>query len=89
MHTLKRSVGVGIGVPLSEEQARADLNHLYRTVLLGLCLPLANCPVLILTPDWTQDPPQRACASFDKDGFQGKGCQEVSGLIMAWSLLPF
>lgn len=67
---------------------RADLNHLHRTVLLGLCLPLANYLVLILTLDWTQDPPQYVCTSFGKDRFQSKGCRMASGLIMAWNSLP-
>ena len=63
--------------PSIRSAQRGDLNHLHRTDLLGLCFLLANYLVLFLTPDWTQDPPPYACASFGQDGFQSKvfwGC---------------
>ena len=41
-----------------------DVSHLYRTVLPGLCLPLANYLVSFFTPDWSMDPPKDACATF-------------------------
>ena len=70
---------------------RGDINHLHRTDLLGLCFPLAIFLVLILTPDWTQEPLQYACTSFGKDGFQSRvlGPGTISRLTMAWRPLPF
>ena len=68
---------------------RHVLNHLYRTVLPGLCLPLANYLGLILTPDWTQHTPQYACASLDKDGFQSKGCCNGIRTCYGPAPLPF
>ena len=68
-------------------QLRGHLIHLYRTVLLGLCFPLANYLVLFLTPDQTPDPPQYVCTSFGKDGFQSKGFWD--GIGTHYGLAPF
>ena len=48
-----------------------DLSHLYRTVLPGLCFPLANC-LVFLTPDQIQGLLPYACPSFGQGGFQSK-----------------
>ena len=37
---------------------------MYRAVLLGLCLPLANNLVSFSTPDLPGDPPKHVCATF-------------------------
>ena len=57
----------------SEARTRGDLHHLYGTIPLDPCFPLANGLGVLLTPFWTQDLPPYACASFGKDGFQSKG----------------
>ena len=75
--------------PSIRSAQRGDLNHLHRTVLPGLCFLLANYLVLFLTPDWTQDPPQYACAFLAKMVSRAKGARTVSGLIMTWRPLLF
>ena len=66
IHTRRRSVGAGI--LLNEEcTPRGDLNHLHRTVLPGLCFPLANYLVLFLTP------PDPGPSSVFAQAFVGKG----------------
>ena len=66
------------------------INHQYRTVLLGLCLPLANYLVSFFTPDWSMEPPQDACATFC---YGGSHCVEAYEcmfmLIMGWCPLLF
>ena len=69
---------------------RSDLNHLSRTVPLGLCFPLANFLVMFRTPDQTQGPPLCVCTSFHQDAFQTKGHGTViRTYYMAWHPLPF
>ena len=62
---------------------RGDLNHLYRTILLVLCFPLANYLVLSFIPLQTQRPPWSACAPFGQGGFQSKAWWE-SFLDLLW-----
>ena len=45
--------------PEWEAKWKGDLNHLYRTVLLGLCLHLASYVVSFFTPDWVLGPSPR------------------------------
>ena len=73
---------------------RGDLNQLCRTVLPGLCLPLANYPVLFLTPDWSvlflthRTLPNMHAHLLAKMDSRAKGSGMVSGL-MAWHPPPF
>ena len=56
-----------------EEEWGGDVNHLYRTVLPGLCLPLTHYLVSLFMPDWPMDPPQDARATFCWDGSHCSG----------------
>ena len=56
-----------------EEQWGDDVNHLCRSVLPGLCLPLTDYLVSVFMPDWPMDPPQDACAAFCWDGSHCRG----------------
>ena len=49
------------------------LNHLYRIVLQGLCLPLANYLVSFFTPGWSMAAPQDVPTTFCYDGSHPKG----------------
>ena len=49
------------------------LSHLYRAVLPGLCLPLANYLVSFFTPDLPYNPPQHICIALFQEGFQPRG----------------
>ena len=49
------------------------LHHLYRSVLPGLCLLLANYLVSFSTPDLPWDPSLGAHALLSQDGSQSKG----------------
>ena len=49
---------------------KRQLSHLYKSVLPGLCLPLANNLVFFTTPDLLWDPPLGAHAPLSQDGFQ-------------------
>ena len=49
------------------------LRHLYRSVLPGLCLLLANYLVSFSTPDLPWDPSLGAHALLSQDGSQSKG----------------
>ena len=63
MYTQKERVGAS---PLVRKRAaKEQLNHLYRTVRSGLCLPLANY-LVFSSPDLPWDPPQHACTTFSK-----------------------
>ena len=50
-----------------------DVNHLCRTVLPGLCLPLTDYLVSLSMPDWPMDPAQDACATFCWDSSHCRG----------------
>ena len=78
-----------MGVPLSEKHQRGAINPLYRTVLLGLCFPLANYLVLFLTPDWTRALPNMCVHLLAKMDSRAKGSGTASGLIIAGRPLPF
>ena len=45
-------------------QYGGDVDHLYKTVFLGLCGHLANYPISFFNSDWFLDPPQDDCANF-------------------------
>ena len=63
MYTQKERVGAS---PLVRKRAaKEQLNHLYRTVRSGLCLPLAKY-LVFSSPDLPWDPPQHACTTFSK-----------------------
>ena len=82
-------MGVG-GPPEWGGSQRGDLNHLFRTILQGLCLPLAYYLIWSFTPDQTQGSPKSACTNFGQDGAQTKAWQgRWSRLTMAWHPLPF
>ena len=68
---------------------RGDLNHFYRTVLPGICLPLPNYLVLFLTPEWGHRslPSMRAHLLAKMDS-RAKDTNMVSELIMARCPLP-
>ena len=53
---------------MSEEEHSLDVfNHLYRTALLGLCLPLANYLVSSHLTDWSTHIPKDVCVTFFSD----------------------
>ena len=65
-----------------------DVNHLYRRVLPGLCLSLANYLVSFFTSDWSIDPPQDVWATFFAKidpTIEAYGC--MSTFIMGWTSL--
>ena len=67
-----------------------DLNYLYRTVLLGLCLPLAHYLVLSFTPDQTQGPSLIfMCIIWPRWIPKQSMAERLSRLIMGWHLLSF
>ena len=66
-------------------QYGGDVNHLYRRVLPGLGLSLANYLVSFFTPDWSLDPPR----DFAKMDPTAEAYRCMSILIMGWSSLPF
>ena len=49
------------------------LSHLYRSVLLGLCLPLTNYLVSFSTPELPWDPLLGTHAPLSQDGSQSEG----------------
>ena len=72
--------------PSEEECSKKQLSHLYRTVLLGLCLPLVNYLVSFSTLDLPWDLPQHACTTSFQDGFQPRGLRDqlLASHIMGW-----
>ena len=80
---------------MSEEEHSLDVfNHLYRTALLGLCLPLANYLVSFFTPNWSTHLPTDVCATFFSDASLHRGLWVIimviimSTLIMGWDPFP-
>ena len=57
------------------------LSHLYRSVLLGLCLLLANYLVSFSTPELPWDPFLGAHAPLSQDGSQSEGFWEEQGSL--------
>ena len=57
---------------------KRQLSHLYKSVHLGLCLPLANNLVSFTTPDLSWDPPL-GCTCTPQPKFL-----EGARLIMVW-----
>ena len=69
-------------------QYGGDVNHLYRRVLPGLGLSLANYLVSFFTSDWSIDPPQDVQATFFAKmdpTIEAYGC--MSTFIMGWTSL--
>ena len=78
----------GVGVLDEKNEYGGDVNHLYRRVLPGLCLSLANYLVSFFTSDWSIDPPQDAWATFFAKidpTIEAYGC--MSTFIMGWASL--
>ena len=61
---------------LPNEECSKEAVNLYRAVLSGLCLPLANYLVSFLTPDWSMIlPKMRAQLFADSDPtIEPEGC---------------
>ena len=68
---------------------RRRLNHLYKAVLPGLCLPLTNYLTSFPTSDLPEDPPQYAWATFCQDGFQCRRLWEVWQHLLWGGAPPF
>lgn len=64
-------------------------NSLYRTILLGLYLPLANYLVSFHTSDLPRILPNTRAWVFAKMGPSTEACGHMPTLTMGWCLLPF
>lgn len=72
-----------------EEPGGGDVSPSFRTVLLGLRLPLADHLVSFFTPDWSLHPPHDVGTTFAKTDPPTEACGCMSTLIMRWGPLPF
>ena len=86
MHSWRERVWASHLVRRSAVKRR--LSHLYRTVLLGLCLPLANYPVSFSTPDLPWYTLLWVHAPLSQDGYQREGFWEEQDSL--WSgIIPW
>ena len=76
------------GPPQWGASQRGDLNHKDGVVLLGPCLPLANCLISHTWPDPGPSPDLRAHLLAKMDS-KAEHDGRVSRLTMAWCPLPF
>ena len=65
------------------------LNRLYRSVLPGLCLHLANYLVSFSTPDLPWDPPRHECASQMDSSKEAHGMALASRIAITKGSPPF
>ena len=76
--------GVSV-LPNEEECSKEVIKNLHRAVLLGICLPLANCctsfPVLKQFPTYVH--------IFSQDIFSTEACGSLASTIMGWFPLLF
>ena len=71
-----------MGAPLVRRSiVKRQLSQLHRSVLLGLCLPLANYLVPFSTPNLPWDTPLGVHAPLSQDGSRSEGFWEVQNSL--------